>query len=108
MNKFMQFIRAYFSRIKTSTLLFSCLLFIGEMIYSTTYLGVKWQGIQVFPILALTGLFGLIVLLRKELDLIIIRINGQSAIRVGILILTISIIMFSVLCSYIILINRLN
>jgi len=83
---------SYLSKVSTSTLLYSCLLYMTVFIWSLPSAGVKWMSFQILLILALVGLFGLIVYLRSEFDLLFIRIEGQNATRLGLLVIVCSVI----------------
>jgi len=91
MTKLVKVVAAYFSTVSTPALLYSCVLFI--VVFATAQnLGTAWLWLQVFMVLFFAGLFGLIVLLRSELNLLFIRIQGSTATKLGIAILAMSII----------------
>lgn len=90
MSKVLRVFTTYLSKVRTPTLLYSCLLYIATFICTLPAIGAKWKEFQIFLIVALGGLFGFIVFFRRDFDLLFIRIQDQNAVRVGVVFMLIS------------------
>ena len=93
MTKTLMFLKTLLSRIRLSFLLTGSMLFmLATLISDLQNVGTKWMEIQILLIYLFVGFCGLVIFLRRNLDFLVFRIVGKSAIRVGIVFMCLSLI----------------
>jgi len=92
MSKIFVIIQRSISKIKTSTLLSICFIWISTFIITLGNVGAKWKGYQFLLIYLLMGFSGLIILFRREIDVYLFQVKGRLAIRIGIYLTTFSLL----------------
>ena len=94
MNKIFQSIRNLLSSVKPSAQLsLSMLLLLITLIDSLKNIGFKWRPIQELSISTYIGFWSFVIFYRKELDLVAFRVDGDSAIKLGIVLMFLSILL---------------
>jgi len=85
MNEILFRIKKLCSSIKTSAWLsFSMFFFLIILIDSLTRMGIKWRPLPELSISTFISFWGFVISYRKEFDLAIFRIDGNSAVKLGV------------------------
>jgi hypothetical protein len=82
--------KASSSKIRTSTLLVACLIWIVTFVVALGNVGAKWQDFQISLIFFCVGFAGLIIFLRREIDFIIYYTDDKVAAKIGMVLMIVS------------------
>jgi len=92
-TKTLAFLKTLLSKVRLSSLLTGSMLFmLVTLVGELQHVGTKWMEFQILLIDLFVGFCGLVILLRRGLDFIVFRVEGKSAMRVGVILMCLSLI----------------